>query len=257
MRPSGFLSMRRAATWSMKPGCCMPRPGLIAGCALDVGRALDQMPKRGLARHRADRHAAHRRPDTTRDRAPVDGDCATGGRLRGAFPGWGCKTRACAALRSCLRAKIDEHDECPVETTAGACECHVHIYEDGYPPHRRHVPSRRMRRRMPTARSSRGLDCACGAGASHRLWSTTSLPARFAAAVARCARICIIAADTTDAELQRLHAAGVRGVRFMMIPNAGGPLPWESLEPIATRIAPLGWNINRNWTVANCRSTGC
>jgi D-galactarolactone isomerase len=36
----------------------------------------------------------------------------------------------------------------------------------------------------------------------------------------------------------------VRGVRFMMIAGAGGVLPWDALEPLAARIAPLGWHIN-------------
>lgn len=53
--------------------------------------------------------------------------------------------------------------------------------------------------------------------------------------------ICVVDASVTDGELRRLHAAGVR---FMMIPGAGGALPWGALEPVAARIAPLGWNIN-------------
>jgi D-galactarolactone isomerase len=51
-----------------------------------------------------------------------------------------------------------------------------------------------------------------------------------------------IDAQVPEEELQRMHAAGVRGVRFQMLP--GGALPWEALEPVAARIAPLGWHIN-------------
>jgi D-galactarolactone isomerase len=54
--------------------------------------------------------------------------------------------------------------------------------------------------------------------------------------------IVVVKPDVDDAELERMHEAGVRGVRFMML--AGGVLPWSSLEPIAARIAPLGWHIN-------------
>lgn len=54
--------------------------------------------------------------------------------------------------------------------------------------------------------------------------------------------IAVIPPDSPQAELEALHAAGMRGVRFMML--AGGVLPWSSLEPMAERIAPLGWHIN-------------
>ena len=43
---------------------------------------------------------------------------------------------------------------------------------------------------------------------------------------------------------RRLHQAGVRGVRYMIIPGAGGPLAWDSIEAMAARLPPLGWHIN-------------
>ena len=59
-----------------------------------------------------------------------------------------------------------------------------------------------------------------------------------------------------DAELQRLHALGVRGVRFMMIPGAGGVLPWDALEPIAARASRRSAGTSTcSSTAANCRST--
>jgi D-galactarolactone isomerase len=56
--------------------------------------------------------------------------------------------------------------------------------------------------------------------------------------------VAIVSPDTSDSELERLHAAGVRGVRYMTIPNAGGLVSWESIEVMSARIAPLGWAIN-------------
>ena len=53
--------------------------------------------------------------------------------------------------------------------------------------------------------------------------------------------VAVIQPDIRDAELAALDAAGICGVRFQMLP--GGALPWEALEPIAARIAPLGWHI--------------
>jgi D-galactarolactone isomerase len=44
-----------------------------------------------------------------------------------------------------------------------------------------------------------------------------------------------------DAEIARLHAGGMRGVRYMMI---GGVLTWASLEPMAARLANADWMVN-------------
>lgn len=49
--------------------------------------------------------------------------------------------------------------------------------------------------------------------------------------------------SVTDAELARLHAGGVRGVRFNFVKRLVDRLPTDELMEIATRIAPLGWHI--------------
>jgi D-galactarolactone isomerase len=133
-----------------------------------------------------------------------------------------------------------------ITAPAGACDCHVHIYEDGYPlaptatfkpPHAPLSAYRDMQEQLGLERvvlvqaTGYGLDNRCTLAALAQL-----------GAAARA--IVIIDSETSDEELERLHALGVRGVRFMMIPNAGGPLPWDALEPMAARIAGLGWNIN-------------
>jgi D-galactarolactone isomerase len=46
--------------------------------------------------------------------------------------------------------------------------------------------------------------------------------------------------SVTDAELQRLHAAGIRGLRFFFF--AGGFLKWEMVAPLTARIQRLGWH---------------
>ncbi len=53
--------------------------------------------------------------------------------------------------------------------------------------------------------------------------------------------VAIVRPDVTDAELERLTGAGIRGVRFHML--AGGVLPWEALEGLAARILPYGWHV--------------
>jgi predicted TIM-barrel fold metal-dependent hydrolase len=57
----------------------------------------------------------------------------------------------------------------------------------------------------------------------------------------RARAVAVIDAGFTDAMLKQMHAAGVRGVRFNL--SSGNGTPIEQLEPIARRLAPLGWHI--------------
>jgi D-galactarolactone isomerase len=45
----------------------------------------------------------------------------------------------------------------------------------------------------------------------------------------------------SDAELERLTAAGARGICFYML--RGAPLPWDMLEEMAARVHPFGWHV--------------
>ena len=49
--------------------------------------------------------------------------------------------------------------------------------------------------------------------------------------------------NVTDAELQAMHAAGVRGTRFNFVKRLVDFTPHEELLEIANRIAPLGWHV--------------
>ena len=53
--------------------------------------------------------------------------------------------------------------------------------------------------------------------------------------------VAVVLPDVSDAELERLTAAGVRGLRFFMLP--GGVFSWEQLQPLAARVAKHGWHV--------------
>ncbi len=129
-----------------------------------------------------------------------------------------------------------------------ACDCHMHIYDERYPlaptatfkPPNALVPAyREVQRELGTTRvvviqpTGYGYDNRC------TLEGMAALGDVSRGTVAR--GICVVPPDVADAELQRLHGLGMRGVRFMMLP--GGVLPWSALEPTAARIAPMGWHI--------------
>jgi len=57
--------------------------------------------------------------------------------------------------------------------------------------------------------------------------------------------VAVVNTSVTDEELKRLDAARVRGVRFNLA-TPGGATTMEMLEPIAKRIAPMGWHVQFN-----------
>jgi D-galactarolactone isomerase len=126
----------------------------------------------------------------------------------------------------------------------GACDCHIHVFEDSYPlaptatfkpPH---APASAYQRMAATLGLSRVVVVQPTGYAFDNRCTLQAM-----AQIGTGARgIAVVPPEVTPAELERLDAAGVRGVRFMMLP--GGVLPWDALEIIAAKIAPFGWNIN-------------
>jgi D-galactarolactone isomerase len=134
----------------------------------------------------------------------------------------------------------------PATTPDGACDCHMHVYDDAWPlaptstfkpPHAPLSAYRGVQQALGLSRVV--LIQASGYGFDNRLMLDAL--AQLGQASARA--IVIVPPEISDADLQRLHDAGVRGVRYFMI-NPSGLMSWDSMATMAERIAPLGWNIN-------------
>lgn len=130
-----------------------------------------------------------------------------------------------------------------VALPAGACDCHVHVYDRRYPaaPGAKLLPPdasahdyRALQRRLGTTRavlvtpSTYGTDNRC-------------MLDGLAALGPQARGVAVIGGGEIDAELQRLHDAGVRGVRLNLSLGVSGTA--DMLEPLARRIAPLGWHL--------------
>lgn len=126
---------------------------------------------------------------------------------------------------------------------AGACDTHMHIYEDRFPlaptalfkpPHSPVADYLAMRKRIGVERTVVVQPTAYGFD------NTCTLEAM--AALGPGARgIAVVKPDVTEAQLERLTKAGMRGIRYFMLP--GGALPWDTLETMAARVAPFGWHV--------------
>ncbi len=129
---------------------------------------------------------------------------------------------------------------------AGACDCHVHVYDQRFPaaPGARLLPPdasaqdyRALQRRIGTTRvvlvtpSTYGSDNRCLL-AGLAVLAALGVEAR---------GVAVIDGRESDAELQQLHAAGVRGVRLNLSLGVSGSV--DSIVPLAQRIAPWGWHL--------------
>lgn len=125
----------------------------------------------------------------------------------------------------------------------GACDCYVHIYEPERFPLSQQIGRaswsdyRQMQTRL-------GLERALLVQANGYGFDIGCLLDALGQAGDAARGIAVIRPDISDARLLELHNSGVRGVRFMLVPNARGALDWDALEPISARIAELGWVIN-------------
>ncbi|MGH8777891.1 amidohydrolase family protein [Paraburkholderia sp.] len=130
---------------------------------------------------------------------------------------------------------------------AGACDCHVHIYElECYPLARTSTftPPQASWAQYAAVQRSLGLSRAVLVQPTGYGFDNRCLLEALALADDAARGIVVIRPDTSVAELQAMHDAGVRGVRFMMIPGSGGLLEWGDLEGLAARIAEFGWVVN-------------
>lgn len=129
---------------------------------------------------------------------------------------------------------------------AGACDCHVHVYDQSFPaaPGARLLPPdasaqdyRLLQQRIGTSRVV--LVTPSTYGTDNR--SLLNGLAAFAASGVEARGVAVIDGSESDAELQHLHTAGVRGVRLNLSLGVSGSV--DSIVPLARRIAPWGWHL--------------
>jgi 2-pyrone-4,6-dicarboxylate lactonase len=128
---------------------------------------------------------------------------------------------------------------------AGATDCHSHVVgpPDQWPqvPDRRYEPEQGPLPDYVAVLDQLGIErCVLVQPSIYGTDNGCQLEAMRAIGATRARGVAVVEPDVTEAELRYLHDAGMRGLRFNL--KSGG-LGLDSLEPIARRIAPLGWHI--------------
>lgn len=131
-------------------------------------------------------------------------------------------------------------------TPAGACDTHMHIFEPAYTPlPGANVPAipgtvaeyRKLRARLGITRTvivqpaAYGNDNRCTLEAMRALADDTH----------QTCGVAIVLPGDSDAEIARLTAAGIRGIRYHLLP--GGGVTWDTLNEMAARVAAHGWHV--------------
>jgi predicted TIM-barrel fold metal-dependent hydrolase len=136
-----------------------------------------------------------------------------------------------------------------LKAPANATDCHMHIYDPArfpMPPSRRVAPThaavpeyRLLQRRIGTTRvvivqpRNYATDNRVTVDAIARLGPNAR-------------GVAVLHPTVSDAELKRLQGAGIRGIRFSLGDPATAVVTPDMIEPLAKRVADLGWHVQIN-----------
>lgn len=125
----------------------------------------------------------------------------------------------------------------------GACDSHMHVYDQRFPaaPGAKLLPPdasvqdyRALQQRIGTQRTVLVTPSTYGADNRCMLQGLAALGDNARG-------VAVIDGRESDAQLQALHDAGVRGVRLNLSLGVTGTV--DAIVPLAQRIAPLGWHL--------------
>ena len=129
----------------------------------------------------------------------------------------------------------------------GAVDAHCHVFGPGaqfpYAPERKYTPCDASKEELFALRDHLGfarnvvVQATCH-GADNRAMVDALMRSN-----GRARGVATVRSSVTDDELQRMHAAGVRGARFNFVKRLVDFTPKDELTEIAGRIAPLGWHV--------------
>jgi predicted TIM-barrel fold metal-dependent hydrolase len=136
-----------------------------------------------------------------------------------------------------------------LKAPAHACDCHMHIYD---PDRFAFAPSPRAAPRHAAVPQYRMLQKRVGTTraviVTPRNYATDNRATVDAIAQmgADARGVAVLLPSVADAELKRLHEAGVRGIRFSLGDPASAVVTPAMIEPLAKRAAGLGWHVQFN-----------
>jgi 2-pyrone-4,6-dicarboxylate lactonase len=130
---------------------------------------------------------------------------------------------------------------------AGAVDAHCHVFGPGaefpYAPERKYTPCDAGKAQLFALRDHLGFDKNVIVQATCHGSDNSALIDALKASNNKARGVATVKRSVTDAQLQEMHAAGVRGTRFNFVKRLVDFTPKDELMEIAQRIAPLGWHV--------------
>ncbi len=129
----------------------------------------------------------------------------------------------------------------------GACDAHCHVFGPAhrfpFAENRAYTPPDSGIDDFEVLRRTLGLSRAVFVQASCHGTDNSAMLDALERGGGRYAGVAMIDSSFTDAELHRLHDAGVRGARFNFVAHLGGAPDLGEFRRVVDRVAPLGWHV--------------
>ena len=129
----------------------------------------------------------------------------------------------------------------------GACDGHCHVFGPAkkfpYAKDRRYEPPDSPKEKLAALHKHLGLSRAILVQASVHGTDNSAMLDAIKSSKGAWRGVAMVAKSVTQVELQRLHAGGVRGVRYNFVKHLGGNPELDAVESMVTRIMPLGWHL--------------
>lgn len=138
---------------------------------------------------------------------------------------------------------------------ARACDAHCHIFGPGarypYAPDRSYTPPDAPLEQFQRLQATLGLERAVLVNASCHGSDNTVILDAIAQSAGRYRGVANVDAGVTDAELERLHGGGIRGIRFNFVQHLGGTPDLDDFRRLVDRVRPLGWHVVLHFDAAD------
>jgi len=130
---------------------------------------------------------------------------------------------------------------------AGAVDAHCHVFGPGdqfpFAPERKYTPCDASKEQLFALRDHLGFDKNVIVAASCHGTDNRAVVDALLNSNNKARGVATVNRQVKDQELEEMHAAGVRGVRFNFLKRLVDFTPKEELMEIAARVAPLGWHV--------------
>ncbi|MEF7616992.1 amidohydrolase family protein [Aquincola sp. MAHUQ-54] len=134
-----------------------------------------------------------------------------------------------------------------LQLPAGAVDAHCHVFGPGgrfpYAPERKYTPCDASHEQLFALRDHLGFARNVIVQATCHGADNSALLDALAHSDGRARGVATVRRSVSDAELERMHALGVRGVRFNFVRRLVDFTPKDELMEIAGRIHRLGWHV--------------